>query len=119
MLGMYFKKNFYIAILKDNKVLNEIDKNYRHLDICLLNHLIIDKLLKIKLEDKDRLIFSANVKGLVLQADVDKSSLVFFVEPVRISDIIELARRGRKMPAKTTYFYPKVPSGLVIYKLKN
>ena len=62
-------------------------------------------------------IYDMPEKGLIRQADIDKASLVFFIKPAGISDIIRLAKTGKKMPTKTTYFYPKVPSGLVIYKL--
>ena len=113
---MYANKNFYISILKDNQILKYIDKDYRCLGISFLNYIILNKLLKISPEDKQRIIYSVDVPGLVQQADIDKTCLVFFVNPVKISDIIYLAKAGKKLPAKTTYFYPKVPSGLVIYK---
>jgi uncharacterized protein (DUF1015 family) len=116
MMGAYFRENFYIFILKNNQVMNKIDKEYRSLDVCLLNQLVLKELLKINPEDTQRIVFSASIRNLIRQADIDRTSLVFFIRAVKIKDIVRLARAGRKMPAKTTYFYPKVPSGLVIYK---
>ncbi|MFH1339188.1 MAG: DUF1015 domain-containing protein [Candidatus Omnitrophota bacterium] len=118
-LGMYRGKNFYIFTLKKHRYLNKIDKEYRRLDICLLNCLVLKEILGIEPEDKERIIFSANARDLVSRADAEKSSAVFFLKPARIGDVVYLARAGKKLPAKTTYFYPKVPSGLVMYKFNE
>jgi len=119
LIGMYGNKKFYILILKDYNILNKIEKSYRSLDISLLNYLVLSKLLGVDPKDKNRVIFNANVQNLIRQADMDKTSLIFFLKPVRISNITHLAGMGKKMPTKTTYFYPKVPSGLVVYKFKK
>lgn len=119
VIGMYHNKNFYIFILRDKQIPNKIDRDYRHLDVCLLNHLVLKRLLRIDPEDTQRISFNANTQDLIRQGDVDRTSLAFFIKPVKINDIISLAKTGKKMPAKTTYFYPKVPSGLVIYKFSD
>ena len=118
-IGAYLNGKFYIFILKSRHILNKIDKEYRALDIALLNHLVFKRLLKIRPDDQGRIIFGANSQELIRQADRDKKSLVFFMKPVRINDIISTAKAGKKMPAKTTYFYPKIPSGLVVYKFNS
>ena len=41
--------------------------------------------------------------------------LAFLVNPVRPSDIKNVAASGDRMPKKSTYFYPKMPAGLVFY----
>lgn len=117
-LGMFRGKNFYIFTLKKREYLRKIDKGYRCLDICLFNSLVLKEILGIEPEDKQRIIFSANARDLVSRADAEKSSAVFFLKPPAIGDVIYLARAGKKMPAKTTYFYPKVPSGLAMYKFE-
>jgi len=116
IFGIYFNRNFYIFTLKNSQILGKIDKDYRPLDISLLNQLILKRLLRVDPDNKERVVFSADTQSLIRQANIDKASLVFFMKPVKISNIISLARTGKKMPAKTTYFYPKVPSGLAIYK---
>ena len=118
-LGVYVNKNYYIFTLKNYKILDRIDKDYRSVDVYLLNHLILKRILKVNPDDKDRVIFSAKAGELIRQADSDKTSLVFLLRPAGVADIIYLAKAGKKMPAKTTYFYPKVPSGLVIYKFRD
>ena len=43
----------------------------------------------------------------------------FFLNPVKIEQIMQVALKGEKMPSKSTYFYPKVLSGLVINKFNE
>jgi uncharacterized protein (DUF1015 family) len=43
---------------------------------------------------------------------------VFFLNPVRIDQVAEMAFSGRTMPQKSTDFYPKLLSGITIYKLE-
>ncbi|HOW28081.1 MAG TPA: DUF1015 domain-containing protein [Elusimicrobiota bacterium] len=43
----------------------------------------------------------------------------FFVKPLSVQDIVDVARAGQVLPPKSTYFYPKLPSGLALYPLKG
>ncbi|MBU0549822.1 MAG: DUF1015 domain-containing protein [Candidatus Omnitrophica bacterium] len=118
-VGLYKDRKFYILTLRSRKFLSRIDKHYRFLDVSMLNNLILKQSLAIDAKRSNRIEFSADIDELIMQADREPGSLVFFLKPVKISDIIYLAKAGRKMPPKTTYFYPKVPSGLVIYKFNE
>jgi len=51
--------------------------------------------------------------------DKDPLKIAFFLNPVKMEQIINVALGGNKMPPKSTYFYPKVLSGLVINKLEK
>ncbi|MBI4714986.1 MAG: DUF1015 family protein, partial [Nitrospirae bacterium] len=46
-----------------------------------------------------------------------KYQLVFLLNPTRMEEIIEVAGAGDRMPQKSTYFYPKLLTGLVIKKV--
>jgi len=120
LLGMYKNKHYWLLRLKNIKILDKImpdkPKEYRILDLAILNSIIFKKILGLDPEDKDHIIFSQNIDELIGQADNDNLSLVFFLNPVKIEQIISLALKGQKMPAKSTYFYPKLLSGLVINK---
>ena len=48
-----------------------------------------------------------------------KAQACFFVNPVTIGQVMEIALGGRVMPQKSTDFYPKVLSGLVMYRLQS
>jgi len=120
VLGMYHDKKYRLLRLKNIKILDRMlnDKplEFRSLDVSILNYIVLKKILGIDLEDKDTLIFSPNTNELIEKVDNDNSYIAFFLNPARIQQIISVALTGQKMPAKSTYFYPKVLSGLVINK---
>jgi len=117
---MYYDKKYRLLRLKNIKILDRLicDKplEFRSLDVSILNYIVLKKVLGIDLEDEDALIFSPNVNELIEKVDNDDSHIAFFLNPVRIQQIVSVALTGQKMPAKSTYFYPKVLSGLVINK---
>lgn len=120
VLGMYYDKKYRLLRLKNIKILdrmlNEKPPEFRSLDVSILNYIVLKKILGIDLEDKDVLMFSPDANELIEKADNDNSYIVFFLNPVMVQQIISVALTGQNMPAKSTYFYPKLLSGLVINK---
>jgi len=123
VMGMYHDKKYWLLRLKNIKILDRMisDKppEFRSLDISILNYIVLKKILGIDLEDKDALIFSPDANELIEKVDTDNSCIAFFLNPVRVEQIISLALTGQNMPVKSTYFYPKVLSGLVISKFNE
>jgi len=72
--------------------------------------------LKFDLDNLPHIKYSSNPFELIDAVDSDSSNAAFFLNPVKIQQIINVALSGNKMPPKSTYFYPKVLSGLVINK---
>ncbi|OQB12685.1 MAG: hypothetical protein BWY16_00398 [Candidatus Omnitrophica bacterium ADurb.Bin205] len=91
-------------------------KEYRSLDVSILNQLIFRDILGCSPEDNEILRYSPNPEEFIEAVNEDPSTIAFFLNPVKIDDILGVALRGDKMPPKSTYFYPKVLSGLVIHK---
>jgi uncharacterized protein (DUF1015 family) len=122
VLGMYKDRKYWLLRLKNVRLLNKMipqePPEFRSLDVSILNYIVLKKILGIDLEDKERLIFSPQTEGLIEEVDNHASYIAFFLNPVKIEQIIAVALSGKKMPAKTTYFYPKVLSGMVINKFK-
>ena len=120
VLGMYKDKRYWLLRLKNIKILDKMisdkPKLYRSLDVTILNCIVLKDILGIALEDKARISFTANSDELIEQADADSLSVGFFLNPVRMQEIMSIALSQEKMPAKSTYFYHKVLSGLVINK---
>jgi uncharacterized protein (DUF1015 family) len=120
LLGMYYDKKYSLLRLKSvltlDKIINDKPKDYRSLDVCILNYIILNNILGFDLENKEQLIFSPHAQELIDKADLDSCAAVFFLNPVKIQQIMSVAIGGNKMPPKSTYFYPKVLSGLVINK---
>ncbi|MFA4842563.1 MAG: DUF1015 family protein, partial [Candidatus Omnitrophota bacterium] len=123
LLGMYRCKEYSLIRLKNVLIpdvkLKDKPKEYRSLDVSILNSLILDKILKAGMSDKDNVTFSPCTQELIEKADTDSAYIAFFLNSVKVEQILNLALKGEKMPPKTTYFYPKVLSGLVINKFNE
>ena len=115
--GLYAsKKAFYVVTLKDVAA--------KELDVNVLHKLILEKRLGIS---EKQLAGEANVEYIkdidgavdesVARVDSKESQVVFFMNATRIEQVKTVAGGGEKMPQKSTFFYPKIHTGLVINKL--
>lgn len=90
------------------------------LDVTVLSNLVFDKLLDIKdLRTSKRIDFVGGIRGLgELKRRVDSGEMVaaFALYPVSMKQLIDIADTGNIMPPKTTWFEPKLRSGITIHK---
>jgi uncharacterized protein (DUF1015 family) len=127
--GIYCGTNaFYTAVLTDKSAMDStvvnMSRPWRSLDVSVLHKLIIEKLLGIGEEqlaggryieyvkDNDRAI-----DDVIGKIDSCSKQAAFFLNPPKIRQIQDVAEHGERMPQKSTYFYPKVFTGLTIQKL--
>ncbi|MCK9628121.1 MAG: DUF1015 family protein [Bacteroidales bacterium] len=91
------------------------------LDVTVMSNLVFDKLLDIKdLRTSRRIDFIGGIRGLgELKKRVDSGEMAaaFALYPVSMRQLIDIADTGNIMPPKTTWFEPKLRSGLAIHKL--
>lgn len=91
------------------------------LDVTILSNLVLDKLLGIKdLRTDKRIDFVGGIRGLgELKRRVDSGEMkvAFALYPVSMKQLINIADTGNIMPPKTTWFEPKLRSGLAIHSL--
>lgn len=91
------------------------------LDVTILSNLVLDKILGIKdLRTDKRIDFVGGIRGLgELQRRVDSGEMkvAFALYPVSMKQLINIADSGKIMPPKTTWFEPKLRSGLAIHTL--
>ena len=91
------------------------------LDVTILSNLVLDKILGIKdLRTDKRIDFVGGIRGLEeLEKRVNSGEMrvAFALYPVSMKQLIDIADTGNIMPPKTTWFEPKLRSGLVIHKL--
>ena len=91
------------------------------LDVTISSNLILDKILGIKdLRTSERVDFVGGIRGLEeLKRRVDSGEMVaaLALHPVSMKQLVDIADTGNIMPPKTTWFEPKLRSGLVIHKL--
>ncbi len=91
------------------------------LDVTILSRLVLDKLLGIKdLRTDKRIDFVGGIRGLgELSRRVDNGEMkvAFALYPVSMKQLLDIADSGNIMPPKTTWFEPKLRSGLAIHTL--
>jgi len=119
---------FYVAVLKDARAMNVAAPHksaaYRSLDVAVLHKLILDELLGI---DEEVLARGENLEYVkdaptaiddsIAQVDAGLKQAAFFMNPIRMRQLIEVTDAGERMPHKSTYFYPKMFTGITINKL--
>jgi uncharacterized protein (DUF1015 family) len=92
------------------------------LDVSLLSDHVLDKVLGIKdLRKSDRIDFVGGIRGLgelKRRVDSGEMAVAFALYPVTMDQLIRIADTGNIMPPKTTWFEPKLRSGLVIHSLE-
>lgn len=119
--GMYLNGHWYSLTARPGTY-NDNDP-IGVLDVTVLSNLVFDKILNLgDLRTSNRIDFVGGIRGLgELQKRVDSGEMVaaFALYPVTMKQIIDIADTGNIMPPKTTWFEPKLRSGLVIHKLSK
>jgi uncharacterized protein (DUF1015 family) len=91
------------------------------LDVTILSNLVLDKIFGIKdLRTSDRIDFVGGIRGLgelARRVDSGEMKVAFALYPVSMQQLINIADTGNIMPPKTTWFEPKLRSGLAIHTL--
>ena len=93
------------------------------LDVTVLSNLVLTPILNITdLRNSKRIDFVGGIRGLAeLQRRVDSGEMAvaFALYPVSMKQLIDIADSGNIMPPKTTWFEPKLRSGLLIHSLEG
>lgn len=112
---------WYRLVLKNldimDKLLPELSEPSRQLDVTVLHSLVLERIFGIDKENMANQInltytkfFSEAVEGV----DNGKFQCSFVLNPTRVTEIRDVAAAGEKMPQKSTYFYPKMITGMVM-----
>ncbi len=93
------------------------------LDVTVLSNLVLDKILDIKdLRTSKRIDFVGGIRGLgelSKRVDSGEMKVAFALYPVSMQQLINIADTGNIMPPKTTWFEPKLRSGVVIHSFEE
>lgn len=94
--------------------------HYKKLAVSILDHVILEKLLGLRREQEaETLDYSYEQSEAVKMVQNGEYQMVFLMGPVKADVIKMIADDGDRMPRKSTYFYPKLPSGLVFYRMSG
>ena len=116
--GLYDREGIRLLRLKNKLIIDQLikegSKDYRSLDATILKALIFDH-LGIASDD---IMYSKDLNQTLAAVDDLQADAAFLLNPVKIKQLKVIALNGERMPPKTTYFYPKVLSGLTVYKME-
>jgi uncharacterized protein (DUF1015 family) len=119
-----FHKQPYRVTLKDQSIadaaLAGMPDPYRRLDTAVLEAIVLRGALGMSEDDISHLrglAYSKNLEDAIERVESGAADAGFFMRATPVGQVREVAEAGESMPPKSTYFYPKVPTGLVINPL--
>ena len=119
LFGMYLNKRWFV-LRANPKIINKEDP-VKSLDVAILQDYLLEPILGIKDPRRDKRInFVGGIKGineLIRLVDSGEYSVAFSVFPTSIEDLINVADAHLYMPPKSTWFEPKLKSGLFVHLL--
>ncbi len=104
--------------------LGELAKPLQRLDVALLHELVLERALGITKEAQaakaNLRYFKSSEKALeVAVGGDDKTQLCCFMNATPVQDVVDVCDSGEVMPQKSTFFFPKIPNGLVFHDLSE
>jgi len=122
--ALYCKNKYFILTLKDEKVMDTLAKDHskiwRTLDVSILHKIILEKIMKINENNLEDHVKYTRVDGEAVKlVDEGSFNLSFLMNATKIDELKAIADGGEHMPQKSTYFLPKMLSGLVMYKMSS
>jgi len=127
--GLYLgDERHHLAVLRDRAAMDAAGVRcaaWKDLDVAVVHTLVLEKVLGLGRERPvaQHVIYVSGLGDAVSRsgARVDRGECqaLFLLNPTRVDDVAEVARAGERMPEKSTFFYPKVYTGLVMRLLDD
>lgn len=123
VFGMYAGNHrFYLLTLKNEDSIEEMvgeekTKAWKKLDVTILHYTIFDHALGMAQQTAEKVTYTQNAEEAVKMVDEKGFQVAFLLNPTKIAEITAIASKMEKMPHKSTFFYPKLLSGLVVNKI--
>lgn len=124
-IGFYYHKSnkYYLFSLKPearDEMGDALAQSLKKLDVLVLSRLILQKSLGFTKEDLDNeeiFHYNSSMKEAISDVDSGAFEMTFLLNPTKMDHVKEIAGNGLIMPRKSTFFYPKVLTGLVFNKI--
>ncbi len=117
--ALYTGSGFRLFVLKKKA---EAGSAVKELDVSVLHDMMLEKYLgidKANLAGQKNLIYTRDIAEAKSKVDSGLASAAFLLQPTKVEQIKKVALEGSKMPQKSTYFYPKLITGLLINRFKD
>jgi len=126
--GIYMgDRAFHVAVLRDKQRMDAagtMSAAWKSLDVSILQKLVLEGMLAIgedKTGDPDYVQYVKDrpnaIHEMIDAVDAGDKQIAFFTNPVKMHQLVKVTDAGERMPQKSTYFYPKMYTGLTIQKL--
>ena len=102
-------------------VMGDLSERERTLDVVVLHRLLIEKCLGISedaIKKESHVTYVREFDAAVKMVREGAAQISFLLNPTRVDQMRDIAYEGKVMPQKSTDFYPKVLSGLIMYSLE-
>ncbi len=121
--AIYLGDYFYILTLKDEKSMDEFakdrSKTWRTLDVSILHKIVLEHGMGINQDNlEDHVKYTRVDSEAIKFVDNNKFDMSVLMNATKIEELKAIADAGEHMPQKSTYFLPKMLSGLVMYKME-
>lgn len=119
VFGFLQRSEIHLLELKDKKRLTGPfvrQKCFQDLEVAVLDNYVLTELLHV---DKSGILYTKEMGEANALLDAGSGSAAFIVRPTTIQQMRDVALCGERMPPKSTYFYPKLLSGLVLHKFEE
>lgn len=117
-------ESWTLLVLKNMDIIKELlpnkSKASQGLDVTVLHTLVLEKLFGIDAENmanQINLTYTKYFEEAIESVKSGRSQCAFILNPTKVTEIRDVATAGEKMPQKSTYFYPKLITGLVMNDL--
>ena len=116
-------RRLYHLRLKDPDVLRPLEPNqsdaWRRLDVAILQRYLLDEILQPHFAGKELVKgYTADPATIAAQVDGSTYQIALILRPTPLHALEELGKHGEVMPQKSTYFFPKLATGMVMYPLR-
>ncbi len=120
--ALYFKDNYYLLTLKNERIMETLakdrSKTWRTLDVSILHKIVIEQILHITQDTlEDHVKYTREDEEALRLVDNETFDFSVLMNATKINELKSIAEAGEHMPQKSTYFLPKMLSGLVMYRM--
>jgi uncharacterized protein (DUF1015 family) len=102
------------------RLAKDLSAPLRELDVTTLHLLILEHILGLAPDQQiggETIRYSQDEEAVLQALEKEDFQAAFILNPPKAGDILTIATGGEKMPQKSTYFYPKLISGLIVNKI--
>lgn len=92
---------------------------YRGMDVSVVDHVVLEDILGMNAMDEERIAYDHDRDSAISRVKSGEFQFAFILKPVRPETIQSISDARDRMPRKSTYFSPKIPSGIVMYRLRD